>query len=323
MNIGILGCGHIAKKVVGMLVSLEGVEVVACAARSLEKAKEFAKELSIPHFYGSYEELVQDDNVELVYITTIHSLHLEHMLLCLEHGKNVICEKAFTINEKEARIVFDKAKEKNLFVCEAIWTRYQPARRMIDDLVGRIGKIQSIEACLGYNLMHKERVRRADMGGGALLDIGVYPINFVLMVQNKAEIVDVSSVCIKSEEDVDIRDEILFSFSDGSTAHMKCDAEADCKNDGIIQGSLGRVEVDNINNPTEVRLYLGNTNPVLVEKYEITHSFNGYEYEFLEAKRAIKEGRKECESMPWSETIRVMGLMDNLRSDWNVKLKNE
>lgn len=321
MKIGILGCGHIARKVASMLVSLDGIEVVAIASRRLEKAEVFARDFSIPRYYGSYEELVEDEDVELVYITTIHSLHYEHMMLCLEHGKHVICEKAFTINAHEAEKVFDVARERKLFVTEAIWTRYQPVRALIDNLIEKIGRITSIDVCLGYELMHKERVRDKKQGGGALLDIGLYPINFVLMAQTKSMIKSMTGLCTKSEEGVDVRDELLFSFFDGSTAHMCCDAETTMYNGGIIQGTEGRIEVDNINNPTCVRLYLKSEE--LAEEHKINHNFNGYEYEFMETVRLIEEGKLESESMPWSETVRVMRIMDTFRRLWSIKLGNE
>ncbi len=323
MKIGILGCGHIAGKNVEMLKRLEGYEVVACAARDSEKSLAFAREHDVPRAYGSYEELCQDGEVEIIYITTVHSLHEKHMLMCLEAGKHVICEKAFTVNEEEAKRVFALAKEKNLFVSEAIWPRYQPARSIIRYLLPKIGRVTNISARLGDDIIGKERLSSAELGGGAILDIGVYVINFVLMAREGISIGKMAGLCTRSREGVDIRDEMLFQFDDGSTATMSIDTEAHMQNRGIIQGVDGAIEVDNVINPKKITLWSGTKSPVVMAEYPMEHELNGYEYEFMDAKRAIDNGRIESYDMPWSETIRVMRIMDGFRLSWGIKLGSE
>ncbi len=323
MKVGILGCGHIASKNVGVIKALEGMEVVACAARDIDRAKAFAAEYGIERAYGSYEELANDSEVELVYVTTIHSLHCEHMLLMLNGGKNVICEKAFTVNEEEAKQVFALAREKHLFVSEAIWTRYQPARTLIKHLIQRIGRITNVSAKLGAKVIAKDRISMPEQGGGAILDLGVYVINFVLMAREGVPIAKMAGLCTKSDRGVDLREEMLLQFEDGSTATMSTDTEADTHKRGIIQGVDGSIEVDNINNPKLIKLWSGTKNPVLLSQYPLTHEFNGYEYEFIAAKRAIESGRLESYDMPWSETLRVMRIMDGFRRSWGVKLGRE
>ena len=169
MKIGILGAGHIASTMAKTLNAMEGdVKCHAVASRDLERAKNFASEHCIQKAYGSYEELACDPDVEIIYIATPHSHHAEHARLCIEHGKAVLCEKAFAKNASEAKSVLDFAKEKNVLVTEAIWTRYMPSRKLIDEIIasGIVGKITSLTANLHYNISHHERLVNPACEGG-------------------------------------------------------------------------------------------------------------------------------------------------------------
>ena len=183
MKIGILGAGKISHLTVPAMIGLKEIECYAVASRSLEKAQSFAKQYGFQKAYGSYEELLSDPEVELVYVATPHSHHYEHMMQCLEHGKGVLCEKAFTMNANQARRVMEYAKEKGLFAAEAIWPRYMPSRKMINDVIasGVIGKVNTLTANLSYVIHQVPRIVLPELAGGALLDIGVYGINFALM----------------------------------------------------------------------------------------------------------------------------------------------
>ena len=180
MKIGILGAGNISRKVAPALVALPEIECYAVASRDLEKARAFADEFGFEKVYGSYEALLSDPAVELVYVATPHSHHYEHMMLCLQYGKHVICEKAFTMNARQAVQVCAAAREKGLFVAEAIWTRYMPSRKMIQQILdsGVIGKPNTLTANLSYVISDKQRIYDPALAGGALLDIGVYGLNF-------------------------------------------------------------------------------------------------------------------------------------------------
>ena len=184
MKVGILGAGRIAATMAKTLNGMKEAEAYAVASRSPEKAEEFARKNHVEKAYGSYEEMLADEEVELVYIATPHSHHLEHGKLCISYGKPVLCEKSFTANAAQARELLDYAAEKKVFITEAIWTRYMPSRKMIDDIIasGELGEIKMISANLGYELTDKERMLRPDLAGGALLDVGVYTLNFASMV---------------------------------------------------------------------------------------------------------------------------------------------
>ena len=223
MKTAILGAGNIAKSMAAALRGLqkrgENVEPYAVGARELSRAEAFAREQGFEKAYGSYEELVSDPEIDLVYVATPHSMHCEHMRLALEHGKNVLCEKAFTMNAGQAEEVIALAEKKGLLLAEAIWPRYMPSRQMILDLIdsGVIGTVTSLSANLGYPLTHVERLVRPELCGGALLDLGVYPLNFACMAF-PGEIRDVASACVKWETGVDAQNSFTLTFEDGRMA---------------------------------------------------------------------------------------------------------
>ena len=174
MKLGILGAGGIASTMAKTVAGMKDVEAYAVAARDLGRAQVFAQKYEVKKAYGSYEEMLADDEVGLVYIATPHSHHYLHAKMCLEAGKHVLCEKAFTVNGEQAQKLFDLAKEKKLLITEAIWTRYMPSRKMINDIIesGVIGEVTAVTANLSYTVSHVERIRKSELAGGALLDVG-------------------------------------------------------------------------------------------------------------------------------------------------------
>lgn len=325
MKVGFIGCGHIARTMANTVNNTKGFELYGVAARDLDRATSFKEEFGAEKAYGSYEELVNDDNVELVYIATPHSHHRDHMMLCIEHNKNILCEKAFTVNEAEALEVLTAAKEKGVFVCEAIWTRYMPARKLINDIIAsdKIGRVTSVTANLGYQISDKERIKNPKLGGGALLDIGIYPLNFALMAREGVAVKAITGVCTKADTGVDLQDSITLAFEDGSIATIFADAEVTSDRRGYIYGTKGYIEVENINNPEVIRVFDNSRQPFMNCEIIIKKDYNGYEYELLEAKKCIEEGKIESEMMSHSETLRVMRFMDALRKSWGVKLSDE
>lgn len=323
MKVGIIGAGNIAFKMATALNGLDDTVVAyGVASRDLTKAEEFAKKWGFQKAYGSYEELMKDSEIDLVYIATPHSFHFEQAKLALEHGKAVLCEKAFTMNAKQAKELTALAKEKNLLLAEAIWTRYMPSRKMIDDLVesGVIGRITSLSANLGYVMGNKERMHRPDLAGGALLDLGVYPINFASMVFGD-KIKEISSTCVKTEAGVDSQDSITIIYEDGRVAYLYATMLAQTDRQGVINGDKGYIEIQNINNCEEIRVY--NLNREMTACYQVPEQINGYEYEVLACKEALEKGAIECSQMPHKEIIRIMEVMDGLREAWGVKFPGE
>lgn len=322
MKFSILAPGGIANCLAEAVSGIEGVEKYAVGSRSLDRAEAFAEKWGFEKAYGSYEEMLNDPKVELVYVATPHSHHYQYAKMCLEHGKHVLVEKAFTVNAAQAEELINLSHEKGLLLAEAIWTRYMPSRKMIDDIVasGVIGEVTSLSANLGYVLHHVERMQNPELAGGALLDLGVYPINFALMAFH-GEVAKVSSTAVMSPAGVDWRNNVTLTFDDGKLAVLFADMLSLTDRQGVINGSKGYLEVQNINNCEEIRVFDLERN--MVARYEVPEQINGYEYEVISCMKAIAEGKVECDEMPHSETLRVMKLLDSIRAQWGMKFPCE
>ena len=244
------------------------------------------------------------------------------MMLCLEYGKHVICEKAFTLNARQAEAVFAAAKQKGLYVAEAIWTRYMPSRQMLNEILcsGIIGKPNTLTANLSYPISGVRRIFDPALAGGALLDIGVYGLNFALM-HFGGDIVRVESSVSKMETGVDGMETITLFYRDGRMAVLTHSVY--CRSDrmGCIHGDKGYLVVENINNPQSIRVF--DLQDRLLARYDVPEQINGYEYEFREAVRCIGEGKTQPDSMPHGDTLEVMELMDGLRRQWGVVYPQE
>lgn len=322
MKLGIIGVGGIGETTAPTLAAMEEVECYAVASRTLERAQNFAAKHGFEKAYGSYEELLGDPEVELVYVATPHSHHYEHMMMSLERGKPVICEKAFTMNAAQAKRVAEFARERGLFAAEAIWPRYMPSRAIIDRVIesGVIGKVNTLTANLSYVIGGVRRIREPELAGGALLDIGVYGLNFALMHFGE-DIERVESSVQMTDTGVDAMETITLFYRDGRMAVLTHSIYARSDRKGIIHGDKGYIVVENINNPQSVTVY--DLEDKVVEQYEIPPQISGYEYEFAEAVRCIREGKTESESMPLDRSVFLMELMDKLRRDWGLVYPQE
>ena len=330
MKFAILAPGKIAHSMAKAAVSIQQMnqksekdgeiqlELYAVASRNYDRAKEFAKQWGFEKAYGSYNEMLEDEDVELVYVASPHSHHYQHAKMCLEHGKHVLVEKSFTVNAGQAEELIHLAEEKKLLLAEAIWTRYMPGRKMLDDIIasGVIGEPFSLTANLGYPLAQVERLQSPKLAGGALLDVGVYPINFALMVFHK-EIRDMDATAVLSPDGVDWQNSVTLVFEDGKIAVLHSSMLSATDRLGIICGDKGYIEVQNINNCEEIRVF--NIEHEMIRCHKVPEQINGYEYEVLSCMKAIKEGKTECEEMPHRETLRVMRLLDSIREKWGLR----
>lgn len=322
IRFAILGAGRIAGQMADTINKMNQagyhqVCLYAVAARKLERAEAFAKTYEIEKSYGSYEEMLRDENVQLVYVATPHSHHYEHVMMCLKHGKHVLCEKAFAVNSSQAKEMIQCAEDRGLLLTEAIWTRYQPMREVISQAVnsGVIGQPKMLTANLGYEMLGKERIVEPSLAGGALLDVGIYPLNFAEMVFGSGA--QIHAVCIKSDKGVDLNDSMTLVWEDGKMAVLN--AGANCVSDrlGVIYGTHGFIVVENINNPQSIRIY--DQTYQLVEHKDCPKQLTGYEYEVMEAVACIESGATECPSMSHQDTIRMMEVMDEARRQMGVR----
>ena len=318
LRVGIIGTGWIAEKAAITLNGLNNCACYAIGSRTLEKAEAFAKKWGIDKAYGSYAELIADPDVDLIYVGTPHSHHYDVTKEALLAGKPCLVEKAFMANHRQAKEVVDLARERKVFLAEAIWTRYQPARKMVKDLIdsGRIGTPRLVTATLGYSMGEKPRIMRADLCGGALLDLGVYALNFVRMFFD-ADIVNMESLCVKSKTGMDLTNAISMVLADGLLCNLQSSAACVGDNIGVIAGTDGNLIIDNINNPQKITV---NTHDrEFVEDIYVPRQITGYEYQFNACRQALIEGLQEPKEMPLDETLYVMQLMDDLRLKWGVR----
>ena len=322
LKMAILGAGGIATMMAKTISQMENVTCYAIGSRSLEKAEAFAQKYGFQKAYGSYEELVKDEEVELVYIATPHSEHFENAMLCIRHKKPVLCEKAFTANAKQAKELLDYARKEKVFITEAIWVRYLPMLQTIRQELadGVIGSPTMLTANLGYLINEVPRLQRPDLAGGALLDVGVYPINFARMIFGD-RIAKISSACTYTDSGVDEQDSITFLYEDGKVAQLAASMLGLSDRRGTIYGTKGFMVIENINNFESLTVY--DTNYREVKKIDRPAQITGYEYEVEACMRALSEGKLGCGEMPHEETLRVMELMDGLREEWGVKFPFE
>ena len=318
-RIGIIGAGWIAEK---MAITLEarpqGCEVYAVASRQQAKAQAFADRWGIEKAYGSYTELVEDENVDLVYIATPHSHHYDHAMLAISHGKPVLVEKAFTANALQAERLLSAAEEHGVFITEAIWTRYMPLSMKVKEIMdsGIIGIPRVLTATLCYMMETKERIVSPDLCGGALLDLGVYCLNFARMYFGK-NITKTVTNCILGPTGMDMQESISLTYNDGRMANLQSGAL--CLNDrqGIVSGTEGYIRVDNVNCPEVIEVW---RNYELVATYrKPADMVTGYEYQVFECQRCLQEGQLESPMMPHAETLSIMRQMDALRNEWGVR----
>ena len=318
MRVGIIGAGWIAEKAAITLNGLADCEAYAIASRTKEKAEAFAEKWKMRKAYGSYSELIGDPSVDLVYVATPHSHHYDVTREALLAGKPCLVEKAFMANYRQAKEIVDLSRERGVFLAEAIWTRYQPVVGMVRDLIssGRIGTPRLVTATLGYSMGDKPRIMRADLCGGALLDLGVYALNFVRMFFD-TDIASITSQCVKSQTGMDLTNAMTLVLSDGVLCNLQSSAACVGDNIGVIAGTDGNLIIDNINNPQKITV---NTHDrEFVEDILVPQQITGYEYQFIACRQALIDGLLEPREMPLDETLYIMELMDGFRQKWGVR----
>ena len=322
MKIGIIGTGRMAAVFAQTLVQMEEVTCYAAVSRSKEKAEKFAEEYGFQKAYGSYEELCADPEGELVYIASPHSFHYENMALCIRCKKPVPCEKAFTLNSSQAEKIRELAAKEGVFAAEAIWTRYMPSRNMINELLdsGIIGNVSALTANLSYPVSFKERIMKPELAGGALLDIGVYGLNFALM-HFGTDIERMESSVQMTDTGVDAMESITLFFKGGRMAVLTHDIYGRSDRKGIFYGEKGYMIVENINNPQSISVY--DLSDRLIHHVDVPEQISGYEYEVRECIHAVQAGKLESYSMPLSDTVAVMEKMDQLRAQWGLVYPQE
>ena len=328
--VAILGAGRIAHSMAATVRAMMAdprysrlVSLYAVASRDDDRAREFADRHSIPVSYGSYDELLADPRVDLVYIATPHSLHAEQSIMCMRAGKAVLVEKAFTVNADQARDVIAASRDTGMTCVEAIWTRFMPSRGIIDGVIssGVIGEVQSIEANLGYPTTGKARLTDPRLAGGALLDVGVYPLNFIDMVMGGRPVARIDTTMSAYSTGVDAQNSMTLWYEDGTMAVATSSMTSVTDRIGSIRGTDGYILCRNINNVESIEVFDGSHQ--LVRTHAIPAQLTGYEYEVASTATALRAHAIECPEMPHADTLRMMELMDDIRERWGLRYPGE
>jgi len=317
-NIGIMGAGHIAGKIAETIEKLDGFRIAAIASKDQGRADEFAAKYGIEKAYGRYEDLLKDPEIELVYIASVHAAHPFMAVEALKAGKPVLVEKPLSYNAKTAQTVMAFARQQKLFCAEAMWTRYMPLTLHFKELIDKkvIGEIRHATATLGYKLIDKPRLLRPELAGGALLDLGIYPLSLIFLAMGDFPVSCASSIN-RLSSNVDAIDTIHMNFSQGRMATVFTTMMYELDNRAVFYGTRGRIEVEGTNLPTRVRVY-GENGEILEETMPPESQITGYEYEFLAARNAIIMEKPEPAEITHIETLRMLQFMDQLRENWKI-----
>ena len=321
VGLSVLGAGRIAGKTAAAAAHAAAggaLALRAVAARDLKRAAALAGENGFEKAFGSYEEMLEDPGTDLVYVATPNSLHAKHARMCLEAGKHVLCEKPFATTEREAAEVFALARSRGLFCGEAIWTRFLPSWRAIPGIVasGRIGEPRLVEGSFAVPVSHKARLADPALGGGALLDLGVYPLALAIAVFGENPVRVAGNAAI-APTGVDDQSSFSLEWEGGRFAALSCSMSAAGGARGRIIGTEGFVELPQLVRCEELRIVRHPDTPE--ETLPFPFEFNGYEYEFVAAAAAIRAGMPECPEAPQSATLAAMRAMDALRASWGVR----
>lgn len=318
-NWAILGCGKIARKFASDLQLLPNARLYAAASRSIENAQAFADEMGFEKAYGSYEEMVNDPLVDVVYVASPHSHHCEHALLCLNHQKAVLCEKAFAMNSQQVKSMIEAAQRNNTFLMEAFWTMFQPSFQKAMKIIhsGELGALKMVRSDFAFNAEYniEKRLYNVDLGGGSLLDIGIYPIFMSLMALGKpSEMKTMATFCPTGAEESIM---MSFQYPQGETASLvssfACYSSTQtefCFENGFLR--LNR----RFYTPTSITYWKNWEEEKSISFDKGTGS--GYELEAAHVMECLDAGKVESDLMPWSVSSDLMEIMDRVRKDARI-----
>jgi len=311
---GILGTGNIANKFANGLRAVPGAELAAVGSRSAATAEAFAKEHGARRAHATYEDLAHDPEVDAIYIATPHVLHHENTLACIAGAKAVLCEKPFAMNAREAEEMVAAARAAGTFLCEAMWTRFLPGTRRVRELLtsGAIGEPRQLECDFGFrtDFRPEGRLFNPDLGGGALLDVGVYCVAYARMVFGSAP-EEIHSSAHLGETGVDEQSAYIFRYDSGALARMSSATRTQSPQHATISGTEGSIEVPGFWHAQEVI--------VNGESEQHPHLGNGYSHEAVAVAEALAEGATECAEIPLDETLELARTLDEIRAQWGLR----
>ena len=334
---GILGTGYIANLFAEGLSVAEDAELVAVGSRHQRTADVFGDRWGVPHRHASYEALVHDPDVDVIYIGTPHPYHYEHTLLCLQAGKHVLIEKPFAMNVRQASAMIDLARSRGLFLMEAMWTRFLPAMVQVREWIaaGEIGDVQLVRANLSFMAEHNlaSRLFAPELGGGSLLDVGIYPVSFAHMILGTPQ--SVHSTAALGQTGTDDRSAYMFGYAGGKTALLSSAVQLGVPVEADIIGTQGYIKIhEPWINPRVVTLarpaapgvqsrLIFEGNVYDTRTVHLPTTGNGYNYEAIAVGECIRAGQHESSVMPLDESLAIMHVLDTLRAQWGLAYPNE
>jgi predicted dehydrogenase len=315
---GILGAGGIAATVGPEIAAAEGNDVAAVGARDLDRAAALADRVGAPRSYGSYAELVADPDVDVVYIATTHGQHHEHALLCLQAGKPILVEKAFTLNARQAREVIAEARARQLFCMEGMWMRLNPLIIKAQEIAasGRIGDVISVHADLSHLFPYDPNHRLYDLaaGGGSLLDLGVYPATFAWLFLGRPDVVQTVGALAPTGADASAA--MQWGYADGRFAQVSCSAQGTNPLTGLVAGTAGWIS---IGQRVHRAPYITVHDDAGDEEFRQTITATGFDHEINEVARCLRAGELESPRAPLDETLAILEVLDQARAQLGVR----
>ncbi len=316
---GILGTGKIAEKFATALQYVSHAQLYAVGSRDKTTAENFARMHNIPVAYGSYNDLVNDPRIDVIYIATPHVFHAENTLLCLEAGKSVLCEKPFAMNAQQVELMINKAREKKLFLMEALWTRFLPTILRTEELIksGTLGDIVYIQSDFGIKppFDPQGRLFNKKLGGGSLLDIGIYPIFIALFLLGLPD--DIVSTAHIGATGVDESMSVIFKYNKGTLANLSSTFKANTPTETVICGTMGSIKIHRMWHMPSYLTYI----PIegIPQEIHFNYLSNGYEYEAQEVTNCVLQGKTESDLLPLNFSLKLINLLDIIRKQWGLE----
>ncbi|MEE4178682.1 MAG: Gfo/Idh/MocA family oxidoreductase [Bacteroides sp.] len=312
---GIIGPGNIARKFAEDLMLVEGAVLQGVASRDAGKARQFAETFGAVSSYGSYEALVKDPEVDIVYVATPHVFHYPHAMLCLQYGKAVLCEKPFGMNAREVEGMLAEAKARDLFIMEAFWTRFIPGIIRMQEIIqsGAIGEIEYIRSDFGFlgDPDPQKRVYNKSLGGGSMMDIGIYPVYLALLLLGVPD--KIQAIARLAHTGVDSLCAMLFDYAGGPKAILESTVLATTPTEALIVGSKGSLTLHKSFHHTEkISLNLNGQAPEIIEE---KYTGNGYFHEIVEVMECLRQVRKESPKMSHAMSLDLIRTLDRVRKE--------
>ena len=319
---GILGCGRIARKFAADLKYAENAALIAVGSRSRETAQEFVRDFPVRHMHDSYEALAANPEVDIIYIASPHGLHYEHTMLCLEHKKAVLCEKAFALNSRQAKEMIAAAQSKGVFLMEALWTKFMPHYNLVLQLIndGRLGEIQNMLVNFGFIPAPPipQRLFDPSLGGGSLLDIGIYNVFMAMSVLGKPDIIESSMT--PATTGVDEQCAVLFKYQNGAMAQLFASFSSNLATEADISGNKARIRLTSrfYEPGTTIELYPGRVDTRHIIPFHKEPGF-GYQFEARHAGDCLRMGMTESPIMSHQDTLLLMETLDRIRAAAGIR----